>query len=252
MHNHYIKTVGLIVPSSDVNIEAAYHQFVPPGIAVATNRLSLNRLSVKTLEEMLPQTEQAAADLCHVEPDVLVSSSLTLGCFRDAMLQNCVEQRTGIPCVTSLLALVKLLGRCGKHRLAVLTPYQEELNILFKATLLKKGIDVCYTRQLVQADGTACQSIREIQDLSWEHLWSQLDVEALRASGAEMLLFGSSGLQGIDRIPQMEEALGIPVLLSEQFTLLYALEYLGQYRPIPALGWIFRQELFPANDGRRV
>ena len=94
MQGPYIKTVGLIVPSSDVNIEATYHRFAPPGIAVATNRIALNRLSVKTLEEMLPQTEQAAEDLCHAEPDILISSSLTLGCFRDAMLQNCVEQRT--------------------------------------------------------------------------------------------------------------------------------------------------------------
>ena len=62
MQGPYIKTVGLIVPSSDVNIEATYHRFAPPGIAVATNRIALNRLSVKTLEEMLPQTEQAAED----------------------------------------------------------------------------------------------------------------------------------------------------------------------------------------------
>lgn len=241
MHDHYVKTIGLIVPSSDVNIEAAYHRFIPAEIAVATNRIFLNRLSVETLEELLPQTEQAAEDLCHVEPDVLISSSLTLGCFRDAMLQNCVEQRTGIPCVTSLLALINLLTRFGMHRLAVLTPYQEELNILFKATLLKHGVDVCYTQQLVQSNGAACQSIREIQDLSWEHFWSQLDLESVKASGAEILLFGSSGLQGVDKIPQMEDALGIPVLISEQFTLLYALEYLGQYRPIPALGWIFQQ-----------
>ena len=74
MQGPYTKTVGLIVPSSDVNIEATYHRFAPPGIAVATNRIALNRLSVKTLEEMLPQTEQAAEDLCHAEPDILISS----------------------------------------------------------------------------------------------------------------------------------------------------------------------------------
>lgn len=132
MQGPYTKTVGLIVPSSDVNIEATYHRFAPPGIAVATNRIALNRLSVKTLEEMLPQTEQAAEDLCHAEPDILISSSLTLGCFRDAMLQNCVEQRTGIPCITSLVALVNLLKRFHLNRLALLTPYQEELNLLLK------------------------------------------------------------------------------------------------------------------------
>lgn len=35
MQGPYTKTVGLIVPSSDVNIEATYHRFAPPGIAVA-------------------------------------------------------------------------------------------------------------------------------------------------------------------------------------------------------------------------
>jgi len=247
MQPAYVKTIGLIVPSSDVNIEAAYHRFIPKEIAVATNRISLNRLSVETLEELLPHTEQAAEDLCHVEPDILISSSLTLGCFRDAMLQNCVEQRTGIPCVTSLLALVKLLNRFGKHRLAALTPYQEELSLLFKATLQKHGINVCYNKQIVGLDGQPCRSIREIQDLPWEYLWAQIDLDDLKASGAEALLFGSSGLQGIHEIPQMEKALGIPVLISEQFTLLYALEYLGQYRPIPELGWIFQCETLPTN-----
>ena len=145
MQGPYIKTVGLIVPSSDVNIEATYHRFAPPGIAVATNRIALNRLSVKTLEEMLPQTEQAAEDLCHAEPDILISSSLTLGCFRDAMLQNCVEQRTGIPCITSLVALVNLLKRFHLNRLALLTPYQEELNLLFRATLHRQGVDISYS-----------------------------------------------------------------------------------------------------------
>ena len=30
MQGPYTKTVGLIVPSSDVNIEATYHRFAPP------------------------------------------------------------------------------------------------------------------------------------------------------------------------------------------------------------------------------
>lgn len=247
MQASYVKTIGLIVPSSDVNIEAAYHQFVPSEIAIATNRISLNTLSVETLEEMLPHTEQAAEDLCHAEPDILISSSLTLGCFRDAMLQNSVEQRTGIPCVTSLVALINLLKRFQLHKLALLTPYQEELNVLFKATLLRHGIDMCYSKQLVLPDKSPCLSIREIQSLEWEHIWGQIDVEELKHSGADVLLFGASGLQGLDCIPQIEQALGIPVLLSEQFTLLYALEFLGQYRPIPQLGWIFQQKTLPTS-----
>ena len=85
MQGPYTKTVGLIVPSSDVNIEATYHRFAPPGIAVATNRIALNRLSVKTLEEMLPQTEQAAEDLCHAEPDILISSSLCGAAYRNSL-----------------------------------------------------------------------------------------------------------------------------------------------------------------------
>ena len=239
MQGPYTKTVGLIVPSSDVNIEATYHRFAPPEIAVATNRIALNRLSVNTLEEMLPQTEQAAEDLCHVEPDILISSSLTLGCFRDAMLQNCVEQRTGIPCLTSLVALVNLLKRFHLSRLALLTPYQEELSLLFKATLCRQGVDICYSKQVVRPDGSACQSIREIQELEWPHIRDQIDTEELRRSGADVLLFGASGMQVPDSIPDVEQALGIPLLLSEQFTLLYALEYLDCYQPIPALGWIF-------------
>lgn len=247
MQDSFVKTIGLIVPSSDVNIEAAYHQFIPPKIAVATNRISLNALSVKTLEELLPQTEQAAEDLCHAEPDILISSSLTLGCFRDATLKNCVEQRTGIPCVTSLVALVNLLERFQLQRLALLTPYQEELNLLFKTTLLRHGVDICYSKQLVRPDGSACRSIRDIQGLAWQYIWEQIDAGELKSSGADVLLFGASRLQGVHNIPQIEEALGIPVLLSEQFTLLYALEYLGHYRPIPKLGWIFRHEVLPSH-----
>lgn len=249
MRDFYEKTIGVIVPSSDVNIEAAYHRFCPPEFAIATNRIAFNKISLQTLEDMLLQTERAGKDLCHVEPDILISSSLTIGCFRDSALQNVVEQYTGVPCLTALMALIHLLQQFGFCRIALLTPYQEDINILFKSTLMRQGVNVCYTKQLMKQNGQALQSIRDIQELSWEEIWNQLDIEMLRSSGADVLLFGASGLQGMEHIPEMEEMLGMPVLLAEQFTLLYALELLGEYRKLPALGWIFQQE--PAVIGRR-
>ena len=251
MRSSYKKTIGIVVPCSDINIEAAYHRYTPPGIAVATNRISFNRISMKTLEDMLQQTERAAKDICHAEPDIIISSSLTIGCFRDAALQNCVEQRTGIPCLTSLTALLHLLERFQFRRVALLTPYQEDVSLLFRTTLLRQGVDICYFKQLMAEDGHPCQSIWDIEALDWRTVWEQIDPDALRRSQADVLLFGASGLQGLERVPQMEQVLGLPVLMAEQFTLLYALEFLGLYSAIPELGWIFQQEHPPLQQELR-
>ena len=236
------RTIGLIVPSADVNIEAFYHQFAPAEIAVATNRISFDGLHMQSLEQMVSSSEQAAVDLCHAEPDILISSSLTLGCFLDTTLQRCIEQRTGVPCITSLYAFLKILEHMPSRRLALLMPYQEDINALFIKTLEQNGVNVCYIECLKEINGGACRSIREIQVLDVLSIVEQINLPALRASGADLLLIGASGLGGPEKISLAEELLGLPVLLPEQLTLLYALAYLESYAPIPTLGSIFQNK----------
>lgn len=244
------KTIGLIVPSSDVNIEAFYHRFVPAEIVVATNRISCDGLHIQSLEQMVSSSEQAAVDLCHVEPDILISSSLTLGCFLDTTLQRRIEQRTGVPCITSLYALLKVLEHIPPCRLALLMPYQEDINALFSKTLEQNGVDVCYIEYLKEIGGEACRSIREIQTLDVLQVVERIDLPALRASGADMLLIGAAGLSGSEKIPMAEKMLGLPLLLPEQLALMYALVCLECYAPIPELGSIFRSNSYTCNDMR--
>lgn len=243
------KVIGLIVPSVDVNIEAFYHRFAPKGVAVTTDRISFDGVQIHTLEHMVESYEHAAVDLCHAEPDILISSSLTLGCFLDAAIQRHIEQRSGVPCITSLSAFLEVLQWFHSRRVALLVPYQDDINAMFLQTLRQRGVDVCYTETLKSRTLQAYRSIRELQDLELLHVVRQADLAAVRASGADMLLVGASGIGGAEDIALAEQELGLPILLPDQLALLYALVCIGCYQPAPELGYVFQQ---PSYDNREM
>ena len=81
----------------------------------------------------------------------------------------------------------------------------------------------------------------------WEQ--AQADLAAVRASGADMLLVGASGIGGAENIALAEQELGLPILLPDQLALLYALVCIGCYQPAPELGCVFQQ---PSYDNREM
>lgn len=234
---NYHKTIGIIVPSAGTATEIAYHTYVPKGIAVATARVKFNNVSYQDLSEMIGAVKYAAEDICQTDPDVIVFGSMMASCISGAAIRNIVEQHTGIPCITTFRSLVKVLEEFRFHKLAVLSAFSDELGLLLKTNLQKQGVERCEIHTLPNLRHGPSPSIKEIENIPFEDIFEA--AKALDLSGFDALLFDSSGLQGMDRVPELEQALGLPVLFSDQFTLWYALRTIGVDAKLPQLGKIF-------------
>lgn len=233
----YHKTIGIIVPSAGTATEIAYHAYVPKGIAVATARVKFNNVSYQDLSEMIDAVKYAAQDICQTDPDVIVFGSMMASCISGATIRNIVEQHTGIPCITTFRSLVKVLERFEFRKLAVLSAFSDELGLLLKTNLQKQGVELCEIHTLPKLQHGPSPSIKEIENIPFDDIYEA--VKTIDLTGFDALLFDSSGLQGMDRIPELEATLGLPVLFADQFTLWYALRTIGVNTKLPQLGKIF-------------
>lgn len=75
----YEKQIGIIVPSSGIVTEMLFHRYAPPYIGISTARVKFNHISFQGLSDMLELVGGVAADLCCVEPNIIVFSSIMAG-----------------------------------------------------------------------------------------------------------------------------------------------------------------------------
>lgn len=233
----YEKTIGIIVPSAGTASEIAYHTYVPKEIAVATARVKFNQISYQDLTEMIDVVKFTAENICATDPDVIVFGSMMASCISGAAIRNIIEQHTGIPCITTFRSLVKVLDRFGYRNLAVVSALSNELGLLLKTNLQKYGVERCEVKTLYKDGQTPYLSIKEIESIPYEVIYQA--AKSMDLTGFDAVLFDSSGLQGMDRIPELEAELGLPVLFADQYTLWHALRTIGVDTKLPHLGKIF-------------
>lgn len=231
----YEKQIGIIVPSSGIVTEMLFHHYAPPHIGVSTARVKFNQISFQGLSDMLDLVGCAAKDLCCVEPNIIVFSSIMAGAINGRAITNIVEQSSGTPCITGFFAMLEAIHALGISHPAVLSPHTEELNLLFKRKMLQNGVRI---RQVLRLEHPGSErNIRMMEQIGMEEILEALKNADL--SDADALILNTACTQGIDRLRAVEEHLKIPVLQGDQVSLWSALRTIQDNTNIPELGRIF-------------
>ena len=160
----YEKQIGIIVPSSGIVTEMLFHRYAPSYIGISTARVKFNHISFQGLSDMLDLVGGAAADLCCVEPDIIVFSSIMAGAINGKSITNIVEQSSGTPCITGFYAMLEAINTLGIKHPAVLSPHTEELNLLFKRKMLQNGVRLGEIYRLAHPGSES--SIRMMEQIS--------------------------------------------------------------------------------------
>lgn len=148
--------LGMLTPSSNTVLEpitaAMLHQL--PDVSAHFARFRVVKISMEddALGQFTNETMLAAADLL---ADAKVqsicwngTSSGWLGFDTDRTLIAEIEQRTGVPACSSVLAMNELFEKLGASRIGLVTPYLPEIQKRIIANYAGHGIDVVAERHL--------------------------------------------------------------------------------------------------------
>ncbi|WP_062204167.1 decarboxylase [Streptomyces sp. NBRC 109706] len=137
----------------------------------------------------------------------------------------------GLPASSTSFAFARAIAALGVSRVAIAATYPEDVAALFADFLKATGVEVVAMR------GSGIITAAEVGT------WGRDEVARLAAEGddptAEAVLLPDTALHTVAWLPELEEALGKPVLTANQVTAWEGLRLLG-HRPVcPALGRLF-------------
>ena len=232
--------IGLITPSSVPNMEHDFHRFAPPGVGISTTRVVLNACNRETLMAMAEQLETAAS-IYDGRPVNVVTFGCTSGSFIggmgfDRILTERIAKSAGCKGLTTSTSLMDAIKVMNIQRLAVVTPYIDEVNEAEYHFLQDQGITVTSIAGLGLGLPKQIPGIAELPPSDMYQFVRKQDL-----STADAVFVSCTGLNVLDIIPYVENDLGLPCLTSNQVSLWGALRACGVMDKIPALGTLCTQ-----------
>ncbi|GAI96227.1 unnamed protein product, partial [marine sediment metagenome] len=200
--------IGLIVPSVNTVIEPEFYKMMPEGIGVYTSRVKNAKTTSEDLVKMNASVARAAEELSTANVDVIAygctTGSLVKGIQWEKDLCRRIEGLTDIPAITTSGAVIQALKAMGISRLAVVTPYPEELNILEKKFLEQNNIEVLNMR------GLGIMEAVEIGEKSPGFVYRL--AKNIFVPEAKGIFISCTNLRTVEIIEKLENDIGRPVI----------------------------------------
>ena len=225
--------IGLITLANDYATERDFINAKPgDDVALFVTRVeNTSDCTIETLPLMAPHITKAAE---LVIPDgrldvmayACTSGTVVMGYEKICALIHAA--RPDIPVVTPITASLAALDRFNARKLAVLTPYTDDVNSAIAAHLEQHGKTVC-----------AFTSFR-IED---NEVMARLPPEAILRGAieadrpeAEALFISCTAIRALDVVERIEQAIGKPVVTANQAMIWQALRLSGCDRPVEGYG----------------
>ena len=237
--------IGVIVSPPNTVVEGEFPLMAPDGVSIHAARLGRpegapNQLggdSVLQTNQDLPRAAKSLAELkLNVVAFAHTSGSMLRGTQYDAALVEMLEDAVGCPAITTASAAVAALKAGRVSRLAMLTPYPEEMT-LAEVDFLEEavpGLKVVSHRSMGMATGLGIGNLEPSVAYRESRLISTDEADALFLSGTNW--------RTIDVIEKMETDLAKPVFTANQVTMWAVLAKLG-VSPRPGYGSLFGYSL---------
>lgn len=206
---------GLIVPSSNTTMETEFHKMLPESFTVHVARLRLEEVSLKGLAKMEEKIEEEAVKLSDADVNVIgygcTIGSLLKGIGYDRVIEERIERVTKKPAVTTAGAVISALRELSIKKLAVATPYSDELNIVEEKFLKASGLSIIDMKSLGLSDNIKIGMIDEKTVI-------QL-IMSLNYKEADGIFISCTNFPTIKVIQRLEDTLRKPIISSNTATL---------------------------------
>ena len=213
--------IGLVAPSSNTTAEPELTDACPPGTSVHTARMPLEDVTADDLDAMADRAIECAALLAHADVDVVAyactTGSLLHGHGFDAELEAEIEATANCPAVATALSVERALDAFECRRVALATPYIDELTRREVDYLEESGRDV------VAVDGLGITANTDIGARTPEDAYRQVDALLADADDPDGVFVSCTNYPSLPAIEPLEADLGLPVVTSNAATLWDAL-----------------------------
>ena len=225
--------IGLIVLSTDLTLERDFRNMLKSQtVDFFVNRLYFaNPVTSENLGAMANQIKSATQLIVpdhHL--DVIAygctSGSIVIG--ESNIFNNIRAVRPNIPCTTPITGALKGFKKIGIQKIAILTPYNSQINQLMEKYFESQGISVIRTGSFYLDSDRAVASVEPsiIYDAAL----------ALDGDDIEGIFISCTALRAVEVIDKIESKIGKTVISSNQALLWDALRLSGYNKPIQGYG----------------
>ncbi len=139
--------MGVLTPQANTTVEPELWALMPPGWSMLNARLTSDKATIpERLVDYTTKFNLTAAEFANAPVDVIAAActgaSYLIGVEQEASIVAEVEAARGVPFITAALASVAALRALGVRRIALLSPYPEDLNRASTPYWESHGFDV--------------------------------------------------------------------------------------------------------------
>lgn len=217
-----VRRVGLIIPSSNRMVEQEMVRFFPDDVVPHITRLRMTGSNRKSIGDLLPEVEAAAAALSDAKCDVITfhctANSMSEGADGETRLLESLKKAGAPQAATTSTAIISALRALQASSVALVTPYNEAVTEHEVHFLNACGIDVPYAKGWNLGGSDAYCAERPA-------VWFERMLAA--EDQGEALFLSCANVQGIGIIEEVEHRLGRPMITSNQSVIFESLRLIG-------------------------
>lgn len=229
--------IGLVALATDETIEYEFRRMLAgPGIGLYESRIyNARQITPETLRAMENGIAAGAELILPGQPlDVMAfgctSATIVLG--EEAVFAQLRRARPDLACTAPPTAALAALARLGTRRVAILTPYRDDVNAAVAAFFTRRGLEIAAFGSFSEDDDSVV---------------ARIDAESIRAAvldlgrapEVEAVFVSCTSLRLVEQAAALEAALGKPVTSSNHAMGWHALRLAGIADPMPAFGRLF-------------
>jgi maleate isomerase len=206
--------VGLIVPSSNTVMEADFHRHLGQECIVSTTRVFLESVTREAEMRMIDEGLPKALELIRTTaPEVVVFGCTSAGALgtlaHNDGIGAMIRKGVNAQALTVLGAVITQLGTIGARKVAVFTPYTEDLTNSIASSLAEAGFST------LKAVGMGIRANLEIGEVTPAEILSFVESQ-VEGCVPDCVFLSCTNWRAIEAIEPLQRRVGIPIVSSNQ------------------------------------
>lgn len=227
--------IGMMMPCRNTVAEPDARAILPAGVSLHSTRLRLLGTSHEELMAMTRDVETAAELLAAAKMDLLAfhcTAASTLDADMGADIVARIERSTGIRAASTSDALLAALAVLEAKRIVMVSPYKKHINDSEVAFFAQHGIEVLAEIGLALPDAETMSAVTPEE-------WYDRTV-AMKRPDADAYFLSCTNIKAVPAIERLEQALGKPVISSNQAMFWHCLRKAGLEDVVHGYGRLLR------------